>query len=400
MPRKGENIRKRKDGRWEGRYIQGYNPDTNKAKYISLYGKTYNEVREKLWDAKYRQHHGECAIQNKRKRFGELAQEWLLLQKPFLKPASFAKYRNLMEQHIFPALGHLSLPDLTESKLHAFLKKQSLEGNCNTGGPLSISTLQSLLYLLNAVLEYGASQQLIHRISVHLPICSKKPSPVQALNPQDEKRLEDYLSLHLSPRNLGILLSLYCGLRLGEVCGLQWNDLDLNHGILQVARTVQRIPCDNSLNGRKTVLQISSPKTEASRRKIPMPCFLVSLCEALAQESSSSVYVISGNHSPMEPRLYQYYFKQLLQKAGVAAVNYHVLRHTFATNCVALGFDTKTLSEILGHSNVSITLSRYVHPTLAQKKEQMGYWDMVKGQLYGQTNPSPILVPAISAACP
>lgn len=400
MPRRGENIRKRKDGRWEGRYIQGYDSGTNKAKYISIYGKTYSEVRQKLEDAKYKQRQGQQQTQHVHKRFGELAQEWLLQQKPFLKPASLAKYRNLMETHIFPHLGHLLLKDLSQAQFQDFLMQQSLEGNRSTGGSLSVSTLQSLLHLLQAVLEYGAARNLLVRFPLSLPVRMVKPAQVQTLTPRDEDKLDQYLSSHPSDRNLGILLSLYCGLRLGEVCGLQWQDMDLRLGILQVQRTVQRIPCEPQSGGKRTKLEVSSPKTHTSRRRIPLPGFLLALLRSFAAKSAPAYYIVSGKDSPMEPRLYQYYFQQVLEKAGVARINYHALRHTFATNCVALGFDCKTLSEILGHSNVSITLNRYVHPTLSQKKGQMEYLDAVKGQIYGHVSPSAACIPAAEAVCP
>ena len=178
---------------------------------------------------------------------------------------------------------------------------------------------------------------------------------------------------------------MYCGLRIGEVCALQWTDIDTNKGILYVRRTVQRIT--NQGGKTKTKLFVGSPKSKSSIRAIPVPNFLVPIIYTLAQEDPPDAYILTGLiNKPLEPRTFQYYFNQVLNVAGIKKTKYHTLRHTFATNCVALGFDIKSLSEILGHSNVSITLNKYVHPTMQQKRLQMDYWNSIKGQIYGQAS--------------
>lgn len=385
MPRRGENIRKRKDGRWEGRYINGYNSKTRKAKYSSLYGKTYAEVKQKLNEAKYKTSIGLVYVDAKNKLFGEVINNWFNTQKVNLKPSSINKYENLVENHIIPALGHKKMCDINEDVLYSFLDSQRKSGNKKTGGMLSTSSLQTMLYILNSTIRYASSCNMIAYFSIHLTSKGKTAAPVQTLEQHEEELLDSFLSTHISRRNLGIMLSLYCGLRLGEVCALQWLDIDTDNGILYVRRTVQRIAV--STGKKKTALHVGTPKSKSSIRAIPIPGFLVPIILAMAKAEPPDAYILTGSiNKPFEPRTFQYYFNQVLCMAGIEKTKYHTLRHTFATNCIALGFDVKSLSEILGHSNVSITMNKYVHPSMQQKSLQMDYWNDIKGQIYGQVS--------------
>ena len=155
-------------------------------------------------------------------------------------------------------------------------------------------------------------------------------------------------------------MSYYTGLRIGEVCGLKWCDIDLNKGIFKVRQTVQRIYVNSS-----TKLTIDTPKSKSSVREIPLPKFLTEILRNF--KSDDSAFILSGKENPTDPRTLQYRFKSLLKKADLPSINYHSLRHMFATNCIALGFDVKTLSEILGHATVETTLNRYVHSSMERK---------------------------------
>lgn len=165
--------------------------------------------------------------------------------------------------------------------------------------------------------------------------------------------------------------------------GLQWADIDFDNRSLSVKRTVQRIRTTSGQH--KTKLWVGTPKSESSIRTIPIPDFIIPALYALSECSRTDSYILNQAAEPLDPRTLQYYFNRVTRSCGIAKINYHILRHTFATNCVTLGFDIKTLSEILGHSNVSITLNRYVHPSIHQKTIQMAYWNTIKGQIYGHT---------------
>ncbi|MFR9000911.1 MAG: site-specific integrase [Anaerobutyricum soehngenii] len=188
------------------------------------------------------------------------------------------------------------------------------------------------------------------------------------LSERNQKILSSYLCLHLTYRNLGILICMYTGIRLGEICALTWEDISLTEGSIYIDKTIQRVQKEH--NGKKTMLIIATPKTPSSIRTIPIPNQLLQIIKS--SELPQKGYLLTGSTEKyIEPRTYQYHFKKLLQRCKIPETNFHALRHTFATRCVELGFDIKTLSEILGHSSINITLNRYVHPSFDLKKQNM-----------------------------
>lgn len=171
---------------------------------------------------------------------------------------------------------------------------------------------------------------------------------------------------NLCGRNIGLLLSLYTGLRIGEVCALKWEDIDFKKRILSVNKTIQRIYIKDGKHNQSKVI-ITLPKTQAANRKIPINTKFLEILKKI--KINSSDYVVTGNSSYLEPRAYRKYFLKVLKKARVKKFKFHSFRHTFATNCISLGIDYKTVSELLGHTTVNITLNLYVHPRLSQKRK-------------------------------
>lgn len=353
MARKGENIYKRKDGRWEGRYKSGYN-ESGGAKYRSVYGRTYGEVKEKLAVMKSAP---EIHKESGRLTVKKLFEEWLSAVKLRVKASTFANYRMKADKHILPQFGGIRYENLTTAMLHTFIEKKLKNG-------LSAKYVSDIVVVFKSMAKYTSRTHGFRNPIENVILPKKTKSEMCLLSEIQQKRLCEYLTNHTDRTSLCVMLSLYTGLRVGEVCGLKWSDIDFNKNILTVCRTVQRIQCGNS-----TKLIVDTPKSRTSMRSIPVPAFLMELLKKF--RSGSEIYVLSGSTRVTEPRTMQNRFKSILKKAELPSVNYHSLRHMFATNCIGLGFDVKTLSEILGHSAVETTLNRYVHSSMERKTECM-----------------------------
>lgn len=190
---------------------------------------------------------------------------------------------------------------------------------------------------------------------------------MRVLDKGEQEALLAILLHNTDLRKFGVLLCLYTGIRIGEICALKWENVDLINGVISIRKTLQRIQCIEPCTGRKTKVIITDPKSNCSIRDIPLPTFLTKMAQEY--HSKPEAYVLTGcEEHYIEPRLLQYEFKKYIHACGLEGVNYHALRHTFATRCIDLGFDAKTLSEILGHTNVNITLNRYVHSSLDTKR--------------------------------
>lgn len=234
--------------------------------------------------------------------------------------------------------------------------------------PLGNSSARECLSMLRRICKYAAHLRLIRpmELEVALPKAIDKISV--PLSPAEQQRLYQYVQEDPTPRKIGLLLGVELGLRIGEICGLQWGDFDLKLGTLKINRTVCRISCGNG----HTKVVIQTPKTRTSRREIPIPKQLLIMLKKLRGCVSNAAWFLSGNESkPTEPRCYRKSIKSYLKQATVRQVRPHALRHTFATTCLQAGCDVKTLSELLGHANANITLQRYVHSDLTRKRREM-----------------------------
>lgn len=362
MPKKGENIYKRKDGRWEGRYKCGV-AENGRTKYRSIYAHSYQEVKEKLVSMKAKTVNN---ISSGKMTVKELFSEWLYAAKLKIKETSYYNYKMKADKHILPFFGDIQYRNLTSSLIHEFISVK-----INSG--LSPKYVSDIIIIFKTMSKYisrvhGYSDPLANVI---LPKTVRKESKL--LNECEQKRLISSLYDSKDRTGLGVVICYYTGLRIGELCGLQWSDIDFEKNILTVNRTVQRIPSESS--GKATKLYIGSPKSISSKRTIPLPKFLVDHLKVFKGEESS--FILSGTSKVVEPRTMQYRFKSILKKLQLPLVNFHCLRHMFATNCVKVGFDVKTLSEILGHASVETTLNRYVHSSLERKVECMNLLEAV-----------------------
>lgn len=368
MSKRGENIHKRKDGRWEGRYIK-YRDVNGKIHYGSIYGKTYRETKEKLYRTLTNNQHS-ASISKSEKTFRDVLNMWLANNQIRLKRATVSKYRNLIETHILPELGDTKLSQLNASVINNFLTNKLQNGRLDGNGGLSASYVRSITLIINAAVNFAVDEELMPTLksTINKPSIEKKE--LQILSLEEQKKLERYLSQETDSTAIGILISLNTGLRIGEVCALTWNDIDLANRVIHVRHTVARAKSFDDVTNKKFVLFVDTPKTKASVRDIPVTnnLYLV-LKEKFPEESSK--YIVSDKERFMNPRTFEYRYHRILEKCGIGHINYHILRHTFASRCIEAGVDVKSLSEILGHGNVSITLNTYVHSSLEQKRLQL-----------------------------
>ncbi len=350
MPRRGENIYKRKDGRWEGRYIESYSRD-GKAKYHSVYGHTYNEVKLKLKNN---------ALTPKSKSINITVSEWISnyieSQKDKIKISTYNVYIRYMNNHISPFFKKIELRKLNRDILQGFVDAQK---------GLSPSTIKGIFSTVREALKAAHAEGYIGVIWVDVEIPKKKKQNISVFSKEEQKMIECSLNIDEFPNELGILICLYTGLRIGEVCGLKWQDINFQSNSLYVNRTIQRI----SIDSQSQLVELP-PKSESSCRKIPIPTFLMEYLNKVRLNSSDE-YVLSINSHMMDPRTYQNQYKRILKKSGVKYINFHGLRHTFSVRALEAGFDIKTLSEILGHADATITLQRYAHSLDEHKRNSM-----------------------------
>ena len=367
MPRKGENIYKRKDGRWEGRYIKSH--CGSKTKYGYIYGKSYSEVKKKLLSKRVEIECMEATNLSKRSKdptFEELASLWLSETKHEVKESTGVKYQNMLNGYIIPCLGDLKISTIDYEIVSGLCVELLSVGGANRQG-LSSKTVSDVLSIIKAILKFSSRRkhtidQSAMDVSVKL-----KSGQLRVFSPQEVSVLLGKISETQDLTSTGILICLFTGIRIGELCALTWEDISLKEEIIHIHRTMQRIqtPTEN----KKTKILISEPKSECSIRDIPIPKILI---EQLPEPGTPDSYVLTGSpHRFIEPRTMQNRFKKILAECKIDAANFHTLRHTFATRCVERGFDLKSLSEILGHANVNITLNRYVHPSMELKKKSM-----------------------------
>lgn len=363
MPKQGKNIYLRKDGRWEGRFVKVR--IAGKAQYGYMFGKTYEEVERKLNAISSE---NTASVPDYDGSVAELANEWLLLRSPQLKASSIAKYTNMLNLYLLPTFGEQEVSVISRSDIIQWSRKLLTSGGAKGKG-LAPKTVNSILSLLRNILEFAAKEKYIPIADIR-DISVKQPqNPMRILSRAEQQRLSAYLLENLTPCNMGILLCLYTGLRIGEICALTWADILIEEQCLYIHQTMQRVQVKGNA-GKKTKVVIMPPKSECSIRRIPIPDEIRQLLITIQKQDEA--YLLTGMvHSYVEPRNMENRFKAVTRECDISDVNFHALRHTFATRCVELGFDVKSLSEILGHASVNITMNRYVHPSMELKQKNM-----------------------------
>ena len=299
--------------------------------------------------------------------FVDLALEWLINKSYQIKQSTTNKYQGIIDKYIATYFSDIQLSTINTVVIEKIMRHIYEENH----DKLSFNTFNGIFYVVKSVITYGIHSDYIPQIYITFSISDNKEiKEVQVLNEEQERKLVNYLMKNISnPNHLGIFLSLYTGMRLGEVCALKIKDIDFEQKLISVNKTVQRL---KDINSGETYLSITTPKSKRSKRTIPITNFLLKVLKKCEIENySKEDYLIGRKEIPYEPRTLQYAFQRAMIKCGYNGFHFHCLRHTFATKCVHSGFEIKTLSEILGHSSVAFTMNRYVHSDINEKRKQM-----------------------------
>lgn len=371
MARTGENIYKRKDGRWEGRFIYAYGED-GKAKYKYLYAKTYTAVKSKL--IKRQQSSETATLQSlttsEKSKYEYWLNEWLALKKLKIKDSTYIRYRNSIENHIKPHLGKYPIDKIGTSLMENFVSHLITHGKLNGNGGLSAKTISDILLIIKESFQYARNHGVIAMCNFDSITLKKEAHEIRVLSSSEMQMLIGVLLRDTDLYKLGVFLCLFTGIRIGELCALQWKNISIDDKTIKIEQTMQRLQSNDPNDVQKTRIIITEPKSFASVRVIPIPEFVIDAIKPYHRNPNA--YLLSGESKYyVEPRTMQNRFKRYLKDSGIEDANFHSLRHTFATRCVEAGFDVKTLSEILGHSSVKITLDKYVHSSMDLKRMNM-----------------------------
>lgn len=298
-------------------------------------------------------------------RIYELMEEWLQSKKSEVKQSTFELYKYQVRHYIKPHVEDERCSKICTETFGSFL--QFLLNNIEEN-KLKISTSNNLIVRINQILNYGNRNGHIKKQIKFKKIKPKNSRKVTILQKSAVKKLHDHLIKNLNCKNFGILLCLYTGLRIGELCALTWNDIDTTQGIITIRKTMQRINrIADTENSKKTQILISSPKTQNSLRQIPLPPQLSKYIEEI--KGCEKKFILTNSEKFFEPRSFRRYYKNTCKKLCINGEHVHTLRHTFATFLIQNGTDCKTVSELLGHSNIKTTLDLYVHPSIEEKKK-------------------------------
>lgn len=368
MARKGESIFKRSDGRYEARFISSYD-ENGKAIYKSVYAKTYTEAKNKRRDKMH-------TISNERQKtsvnmlFKDICLQWLETKQ---KESTYSKYHTDIHNHIIPKLGHFKINQISSNIINDFIKEKLKNGRLDGKGGLSPKTVRDLTISVISIIKYGDNKNYIINFNYEKIEKIKEPKkPIQILKPAEHEQLTCYLKSNIDFDTLGILITLFTGLRIGELCALKIKDISFKNDVISITKTMQRIKNTEPNAKTKTKIVITEPKTTESIRDIPIPSFLKDIIKTVLFGCSKNAYVSTGKCNKfIEPRSFENKLTKILKDLKIPHYKFHALRHTFATNAINQGMDIKTLSTILGHANVSFTLERYVHPSHGTKKADM-----------------------------
>jgi len=334
-----------------------------------VYGKSYTEVKAKMNKLK--------AVPKVQRQVTSLMTTeqlfllWLDDKRVQVKESSYAAYHQVIHGHLIPYFRKDKASQLSTQRVNQFVKDKLQHGRLDGTGGLSSKRVHDILTILLQVVQYGEKEGAIANFDYDIIRPKVEAAELPILTAEEQTRLLDYIKPDLDHKKLGVIIALYTGIRLGELCALQWSDINFSEGTLSITKTLQRIKDTDPSSTAKTKMVIDTPKSKKSIREIPLPAYLLCLLKQWEKEQPRANYVLSGKAKYIDPRVYQDNFKAYLKQAKVQEYKFHALRHTFTTNAIERGFDDKNLSELLGHSSVRFTLEKYVHGSMDTKRASM-----------------------------
>lgn len=306
-------------------------------------------------------------MENEKILYKDYIYGWLKEKKAYIKESTYANYSSNVFIHIIPNLGDYYMDELNHKIIQDYILDLFEKGNNKTKKGLSEKTIKDIVNIIKGSLKQAINEEKMKHFELSFKYPkSDKHKEIYILTKREQNKILDYVLKNLNNRSIGLLICLYSGIRIGELCALKWENIDFKKGILKINSTVQRVYI-KEMDTNITKLINTSPKTKNANRIIPISKDFLEVLKKL--KGKPSEYILTGTNISTEPRNYRKYFNSVLKKNKIKHFNFHSLRHTFATNCIALGVDYKTVSELLGHATINITLNLYVHPRLSQKKK-------------------------------
>lgn len=298
-------------------------------------------------------------------KFEVLALEWFENKQNYVKESTRAYYMFELQNYIIPALGETEVENLNEDAIQRSVYNWQTTINKN-GNVLKKSTISNLIMLINQIIKYGIRKNIVFPFEFRVSYRPEaQENKCKTFTYEEQNSIIDAVSSDLSFKSFGILLSLITGLRIGELCALRWEHFDSVQNTVMVQGTLQRIYNKNAQ--QKTKIVIGKPKTTNSLRNIPLSKKVQDVIKHLPGADHNG-YILTNSETYMEPRTFRRYYSEFLKRHEIRYLNFHCLRHSFATRLIQNGADYKCVSELLGHTNINTTMNMYVHPDLKQKR--------------------------------
>lgn len=359
MSRRGNNIYKRADGRYEGRYVIGRTLN-GKTKFGYIYGYQYQSVYNRLLIKKAEKISTREEVRKDPVLFSIWFSNWLNCEiRPQVKASTFQIYENICKKHLFVYMKNICIADITHDVVDDMISNLTNRG-------LAVNTIKGICRLFSTGMRVAYEEGYTARNPCKRIKIKKKNIEQRVLTRDEQQRLAKKAQMS---GNTETIVALYTGMRLGEICALKWEDVDLDKQTITIKRTVQRIRSQVDSSHKKTVLNVDTPKSEQSKRIIPVPLFLLDIMKKTSENIHTNEFIFGKGSNPADPRTVQRKTQKLLEETGIKNAHFHTLRHSFATRLIELGADIKTVSALLGHSSAMLTLDIYSHCLMEHKRD-------------------------------